>query len=344
MGPVKSVTPERDGPTLAPMGDASPLTAAVDLGGTKILAVVARGHEIVGRAKTTTPRTGPDHVADAIASSIGAALVGSGMDDVTVGAVGIGAPGRADGGMLSHAPNIPGLRSPYPMAHAVSERLGGVPVVIENDVTVATIGEQTHGAGRPFRSFLGVFVGTGVGGGLVLDGQVYMGRGAAAEVGHVVVDPDGRPCGCGGVGHLEAYAGKAGIEAEARRRAERGERTLLVDLTQQAGKDRLTSGTIGKALRAGDPVATALIHDATWAMSVALATAQNLLDVEAIVIGGGVADKLGPGFVTRVSELMTPQLFVPEHAPQVLPSELGDLSGVTGALVLARRLSPDPTP
>jgi glucokinase len=92
-------------------------------------------------------------------------------------------------------------------------------------------------------------------------------------------------------------------------------------------------------------VATALIDDATWAMSVALATAQNLLDVEAIVIGGGLADKLGPGFVTRVAELMKPQLFVPEHAPQVVPSELGDLSGATGALVLAGRLSPaDPTP
>lgn len=317
------------------MSDASRLTAAVDLGGTKILAVVARDDEIVGRAKATTPRTGPDHVADAIAASVTAALVGTGMPDASVVAVGIGAPGRADGGMLSHAPNIPGLRSPYPMGHAVSERLGGVPVVIENDVTVATIGEQTRGAGRAFRSFLGVFLGTGVGGGLVLDGEVYTGRGAGVEIGHLVVDPDGRPCGCGGVGHLEAYAGKAGIAAEARRRAGRGERTLLVELTEETGKDRLTSGTIGKALRSHDAIATALIDDAAWAMSVALASAQNLLDVEAIVIGGGLAGKLGPGFVTRVADLMTPQLFVPEHAPRVLPSELGDLSGATGALVLA---------
>jgi glucokinase len=326
------------------MGDVS-LTAGVDLGGTKVLAVVARDGEILGRAKSSTPRTGPEHVADAIVASLDAALAGTGIPEATLGSVGIGAPGRADGGMLSHAPNIPGLRSPFPMAHAVSERLGDVPVVIENDVTVATIGEQVVGAGRPYGSFLGVFVGTGVGGGLVLDGQVYTGRGAGAEIGHVVVDPKGRRCGCGGTGHLEAYAGKAGIEAEARRRADQGERTLLVDLTQHAGKDRLTSGTIGKALRAGDPVATALIDDAMWAMSVALATAQNLLDVEAIVIGGGLADKLGPGFVTRVAELMKPQLFVPEHAPQVVPSELGDLSGATGALVLAGRLSPaDPTP
>ncbi len=325
------------------MSDPS-MTAAVDLGGTKILAVIADGHEIVGRAKATTPRTGPDHVADAIAASLQAALTGTGEPDATVGAIGIGAPGRADGGMLSHAPNIPGLRSPYPMALAVSERMGGIPVVIENDVTVATIGEQTRGAGRPYRSFLGVFVGTGVGGGLVLDGTVYTGRSAGAEVGHVVVDPRGRPCGCGGRGHLEAYAGKAGIEAEARRRVAAGERTALVDLTERKGKDRLTTGTIARALEAGDPIAIELIDDAAWAMSVALATAQNLLDVEAIVVGGGVADRLGPAFVARVAEGMTPQLFVPEHAPRVVPSELGDLSGATGALVLAERLSPDRTP
>lgn len=319
------------------------LTAGVDLGGTKILSVVARGHEIVGRAKSTTPRTGPDAVADAVAASVHAALVGTGEADATVDAVGIGAPGRADGGMLSHAPNIPGLRSPYPMAHAVSERLDGIPVVIENDVTVATIGELHRGAGRPFRSFLGVFVGTGVGGGIVFDGTIYTGRGAAAEVGHVVVDPGGRACGCGGRGHLEAYAGKAGIEAEARRRVAAGERTALIDLTERKGKDRLTTGTIARALEAGDPIAIELIDDAAWAMSVALASAQNLLDVEAIVVGGGVADRLGSAFVARVAEGMTPQLFVPEHAPRVVPSELGDLSGATGALVLAERLSPDRT-
>jgi len=261
-----------------------------------------------------------------------------GVDDATVAAVGIGAPGRADGEMLSHAPNIPGLRSPYPMVRAVSERMGGASVVIENDVTVATIGEQTLGAGRPFANFLGVFLGTGVGGGLVIDRDVYTGRGAAAEVGHVVVDPDGRPCGCGGVGHLEAYAGKAGIEAEARRRTERGDRTALIDLTDTNGKDRLTSGTIGRALKAGDAVALELIDDAVWAMGAALASAQNMLDVEAIVIGGGLAGKLGPAFVARVTEAIHPQLFVPEHAPQVIASELGDLSGATGALVLAERL------
>jgi glucokinase len=208
-------------------------------------------------------------------------------------------------------------------------------VVIENDVTVATMGEQHHGAGRAYGSFLGVFVGTGVGGGLVLDGSIYTGRGAAAEVGHIVVDPDGRPCGCGARGHMEAYAGKAGIEAEARRRAALGERTALIDIGEAKGKDRLTTGTIARALRDGDRLAIELIDDAAWALSVALASAQNVLDVEAVVVGGGLADRLGPDFVARVAEGMTPRLFAREHAPTVLPSELGDLSGVTGALVLA---------
>lgn len=319
------------------MTDATGLTAGVDLGGTKILAVVARAGEIVGRSKSTTPRGGPESVAGAVAAGIRSALVGAGEPDARPVAVGIGAPGRADGGMLSHAPNIPGLWSPYPLARTVSDLLDGVPVEIENDVTTATIGEQHQGAGRPFGSFFGVFVGTGVGGGVVLDGDVYRGRGGAAEIGHVVVDPHGRICGCGGVGHMEAYAGKAGIEAEARRRAATGERTALLELTEAKGKDRLTTGTIAKALAAGDAIAAELIDAAAWALSIALASAQNVLDVEAIVIGGGLADRLGPAFVARVADGMTPMLFAPEHAPLVIPSELGDLSGATGALVLAAR-------
>ena len=309
--------------------------AGVDLGGTKIQTVVARNGVVVGRARQTTPDSGADDVAEAIAESVRRAIDDAGSPGPGLLAVGIGAPGRIEGGVVSHGPNIAGLKEPFPLGPAVSGALGGVPVLLDNDVSVATLGELRRGAGRPFRSLLGVFVGTGVGGGLVLDGELWKGRGAAAEIGHVTVKPEGRRCGCGGRGHLEAYAGRAGMEAKARRAAAGGKPTVLFDLMAERGRDRMTSGIIARALDRGDELAAELIDEAVWALGLALATAQNLLDIEAIVLGGGLAERFGQPFVDRVADELRPRLFVPDHPPAVLAAELGDLSGAIGALVLA---------
>lgn len=311
------------------------IVAGVDLGGTKIQTVVARAGEIVGRARQATPDSGADDVAEAIAESVRRAIDDAGAPIGGLHAVGIGAPGRIEGGVVSHGPNIAGLKEPFPLGPAVSGALGGVEVMIDNDVAVATLGELGRGAGRPFRNLLGVFVGTGVGGGLVIDGELWKGRGAAAEIGHVTVKPDGRRCGCGGRGHLEAYAGRAAMEARARRAANDGRTTVLFDLMAERGRDRMTSGIIARALDRGDELAVELVNDAVWALGLALATAQNLLDVEAIVLGGGLAERFGQPFVDRIADEMRPLLFVPDDPPAVLAAELGDLSGAIGALVLA---------
>ena len=312
-----------------------PLTAGVDLGATKIQAIVMQAGMVVGRARAVTPQTGADDVAVAVTGSVHAALADAGSSVQALTAVGIGAPGRAVAGVVSHAPNLPGFREPFALGRTVSEALGGVSVAVDNDVAVATLGELRHGAGRPFRSMLGVFVGTGVGGGLVIDGRPWHGRGAAAEVGHITVKPDGRRCGCGQRGHVEAYAGRVHMEARARRLAAHGQATVLFDLMAKRGRDRLTAGTIARAHRRGDAMAAGLVDDAVWALGVGLASAQNLLDVEAIVIGGGLSERLGAAFTERIAAEIMPRLFVPQHPPAVLGAELGDLSGAVGAVVLA---------
>src|SRR5205823_13646572 len=134
--------------------------------------------------------------------------------------VGVGSPGAIDvaAGTVGHSPNVPGFETdPVPLGPEVSRALGGIEVKLDNDVRVAVLGEWKRGAGRPYRDLLGVFVGTGVGGGLVLDGNLRLGRGAAGEIGHTIVKDSGRRCGCGKDGHLESYAGRARIEATARK-------------------------------------------------------------------------------------------------------------------------------
>ena len=249
--------------------------------------------------------------------------------------MGIGAPGRALDGVVSNSPNVVGMREPFPLGPRVSLALGGAPVHVDNDVTVATLGELERGAGRPFDSMLGVFVGTGVGGGLVFERRVWRGRGAAAEIGHVTVKPDGRRCGCGGLGHLESYAGRASMQAKAERLVAQGEHTVLFDLMARHGRDRMTSGIIERALKHGDAMTERLMDQAIWALGLALSSAQNLLDVDAIIVGGGLAERFGRAFVDRIADQMQPLLFSPDRPPTVLPAELGDLSGAMGAIVLA---------
>jgi glucokinase len=311
------------------------LVAGVDLGGTKIQTIVVRDDEIVGQARVPTPGDGAEPITTAVIQTVRVALDAAGADPSALRSVGIGAPGRAQDGVVSNSPNVVGMREPFPLGPRVSLALDGVPVHVDNDVTVATLGELERGAGRPFDSMLGVFVGTGVGGGLVVDRRIWHGRGAAAEIGHTIVRPDGRRCGCGGRGHLESYAGRASMQAKAERLVAQGEHTALFDLMAKHGRDRMTSGIIERALKHGDAMTQRLMDQAVWALGLALASAENLLDVEAIIVGGGLAERFGRSFVDKIAHQMRPLLFSADRPPAVLPAELGDLSGAMGAVVLA---------
>lgn len=314
------------------------LVAGVDLGGTKIQVVAVNGTAVKGGSRTATPTSSAEDVVHEIVGSVRLAVQQAGGRLSQLEKVGIGTPGEIDArrGVVSHSGNVVGMVDPFPLGPAVSKELDGVPVVIDNDVRVAILGEYERGAGRPYRNVLGVFVGTGVGGGLVLEGKLREGRGAAGEIGHTVVKPGGRQCSCGRRGCLEAYAGRGRIEATARRLAAKKKiKTELFEIMVERGRDRLTSGVIAAALERKDKLAERLIDDAVKALGIAVANAQNLLDLEAVIIGGGLGDRLGKPFVDRIAEAAKPHIFIADRPPAIIPTELGDLAGAVGAAILA---------
>jgi glucokinase len=309
----------------------------IDLGGTKIQAVVVdEASSVLGEARHPTPTTGgPADVAAAMANALREAAQAAGREPSELQGVGVGSPGAidADAGVVASARNLPGWDGAFPLAPTLAEQLG-TRVALGNDVQVATDAEAALGAGRDRSSLIGVFWGTGVGGGLVLDGKPWLGRGAAGEIGHMVVKRGGRRCPCGRHGCMEAYAGRAAMEAHARERHEKGEKTDLFKLMRHHGRERLTSGIWARAIEHGDPLATELIDDAVKALGAGVASAQNLLDVEAVVIGGGLGVRFGEPYVERIRDAMQPHLFVDEHPPDVKLVALGDLGGAIGASLL----------
>ena len=316
------------------------IVAGVDLGGTKIQTIVVRGDEVLGQAREPTPRDGAAAVAASVVDSVRASLADAGVESRALSAVGIGAPGRIRDGVISNSPNMPGMQEPFPMGAAVSSDLDGVTVRIDNDVTVATLGEMHRGAGRPFSSFLSVFVGTGVGGGMVLGRAVWRGRGAAGEIGHMVVRINGAKCGCGRRGCMEAYAGRGAMEVHAREKVDKGEKTVLFEIMEEKGKPRLSSGIWQRALERDDKLAHHMIRQAVDALGVGIASSLNLLDVEAVVIGGGLGLRLGDPYVERIRDAVMPHLFADHRPPEILLASLGDLGGAIGATLLAADKTP----
>jgi glucokinase len=314
-----------------------PVLVGVDLGGTKIQAAVLRSRKVSGQGRSRTPQGGPDDVVQAIVATVDQALASAGHKREDVAGVGIGFPGQfdPDSGDTLNAVNLKGFQKRFPLSGKIAAAYGGVPVRLDNDVRAGLSGEYLMGSGRGFKDVLGVFVGTGVGGGLILEGTLRRGRGAAGEIGHTVVKDGGRECGCGRRGCLEAYAGRGRMEVRARELVKQGKKTVLFDIMERKGRDRLASGVIAAALEQGDAMAESLVDDAVWALGVSLASVQNTLDLEAIIVGGGLGDRLGSPFIERVATAMAPHLFMDQSPPRMLASELGDLSGAVGAALLA---------
>ncbi|MGN6253789.1 MAG: ROK family protein [Solirubrobacterales bacterium] len=313
------------------------LRGGIDLGGTKIqTAIVDAGGKVVGEARQPTPTSGgPRDVASAMAEGLRAAAEEAGVETADLAGVGVGSPGDADArtGIVSAARNLPGWKGSFPLAETLKEALG-TEVKVGNDVQVATEAEFHLGAGREFPSLIGVFWGTGVGGGLVLDGKPWLGRGAAGEIGHMVVKRGGAKCQCGRRGCLEAYAGRSALYAEARRQHEEGQKTDLFKLMEKHEKPRLTSGIWERALDHGDKLAEHLIERAIEALGTGIASAVNLLDVEAVILGGGLGIRFGERLMGPLTEEMGKHLFVDERPPAVRVASLGDLGGAIGASML----------
>jgi glucokinase len=311
----------------------------IDLGGTKVqAAIVDDAGEVHGQSRHPTPTAGgPADVADTMAAALREAADAAGVETSDLEGVGVGSPGRVDdaAGTVTGAKNLPDWDGSFDLRTAL-EAACGAPVSLGNDVQVATDGEFALGAGRPYRSLLGVFWGTGVGGGIVLDGKPWIGRDAAGEIGHVVVKLDGAQCPCGRKGCMEAYAGRLAMELRARREVENGEKTLLFKIMEERGRTRLTSGVWARALSRDDALAHRLLDRAVRALGAGIASAMNVLDVEAVIIGGGLGLRLGQPYVDRIREAMMPHMFASENPPAVELAALGDLGGAIGASLLAR--------
>jgi glucokinase len=326
----------------------SALRGGIDLGGTKIEAIVVdAGHTVKGSSRHPTPSSGgPEAVAAELVAAMRAACQAAGVETSALQGVGVGSPGVVDEttGTVSTARNLPDWEGSFELGPALERELG-TPATLGNDVQVATDAEFELGAGKPYQSLLGVMWGTGVGGGIVLDGKPWLGRGGAGEIGHMVVKIDGRRCPCGRRGCMEAYAGRAAMEARARRKHEDGESTDLFKIMKDRGRTKLTSAVWAKALEREDKLATELIDEAVEALGAGIASAQNLLDVQAIVIGGGLGVRLGEPFVKRIRKAMEPHVFNDSNWPDVLLAGLGDLGGALGAaLLVSRRVEGEPAP
>jgi glucokinase len=239
-------------------------------------------------------------------------------------------------GVVMSAPNLAGWTEPVPLGARLDAVLG-IPVVVDNDATVGAVGEWAAGSGLGATNLLGVWLGTGVGGGLVLDGRPFRGSfGGAGEFGHVVVQREGALCGCGRRGCVEAYAGRAAMERAAGIRMAAGTPSLLTEIMAAKGKKRMTSSVWEEALERGDEIASGLIDEAVAALGVAIGSAVNLLDLDTVVIGGGLAEKLGSTLAERLADAMRPHLIVPEQPRRTAIAQLGDDSGVVGAAWVAR--------
>jgi glucokinase len=319
------------------MGDNGRLRGGIDLGGTKIEAIIVDAdNQVLGQSREPTPTDGgPADVARQMAEAMSGAAEAAGVKTSTLQGVGVGSPGDVDNdaGTVANARNLPNWIAPFELAAALSERLGPT-VHLGNDVQVATAAEYKLGAGKPYDSVLGVFWGTGVGGGIILNGQPWRGRGAAGEIGHTVVKQGGAHCPCGRRGCLEAYAGRGAMETRARREVDKGANTELFKLMKKRGRTRLTSSVWGNALQQNDPLAAELIDRAVRALGTGIASAVNLLDVEAVVIGGGLGVRFGQPMAERISTEVHPHLFNDSRPPAVRVAGLGDLGGAVGAALL----------
>jgi glucokinase len=315
----------------------------IDLGGTKIQAVVVdEAHEVLGSARHPTPTTGgPADVALAMVGAVREAQEQAGVGPGELTAVGVGSPGVIDdaAGTVTSARNLPDWERTYPLGEKLRTALDAL-VAISNDVNVSTQAEFELGAGKPFKSILGVFWGTGVGGGIILDGEMWAGRGGAGEIGHMVVKSDGRKCPCGRIGCMEAYAGRGAMETHARQKLADGEKTILFDIMQERGRPRLSSGIWKRALDRNDKLAHQLVDRAVDAIGVAVASSLNLLDVDAVIIGGGLGLRLGEPYVEKIRDAMMPHLFADHRPPPVLLASLGDLGGAIGATLFAAGRAP----
>lgn len=317
------------------MSEGRRLAVGVDLGGTKIYTALCTpaGDVLAEDRRPTEGSSGPDAVIARIIDSIRDALASAGVTASDLAGIGLSSPGPLDyqRGIVTDAANLPGWHN-IPLAARIRDAFS-VPALLENDADAAAWGERRFGVAQRLQHIVLVTLGTGIGGGLILDGRIYRGAsGAAGEVGHMTVDPAGPPCGCGaGRGHLEALASGRAFARDAAAAIERGESELLAQLSKDEGP---SAKTVGLAASQGDHVSQRMIEDAGRWLGLGLASLVNIFNPQAVVLRGGLLN-LGERYLAPARRLALEGAF-PQTArdARVLDGTLGDRAGALGVAAL----------
>jgi len=315
--------------------------AGVDLGGTKILTGIFDADlNCLGRAKVSTKaERGPEEVIERIARCVRDAVDECDLELKQVKGVGIGAPGTVDfeTGRVIFGPNL--QWEDVPLKKILEKQLG-LPVFVENDCNAAILGVyETELSAKP-RHVVGIFLGTGIGGGIILDGKLFSGfNGTAGEIGHMVLEVGGPKCNCGSRGCFEALASRTAIFRKLAAAVADGKKTILTDSLGPDLKD-LRSGDLRKAIKKGDKLVEEIVEEAAEYTRIAVANIINLISPQVVVLGGGVIDALGEEMMAIILE--TAQDYGMSGATKgvdIVASKKGDDAGILGGAVLARQQS-----
>jgi glucokinase len=307
--------------------------AGIDIGGTKIALALetVEGERISSRQFPTLVERGPELILDNLASVVNEMSAAS---DARLLAVGLGCPGSVDKerGLVLSPINLPGWHE-FPIVRSIKERLG-VPVVIENDAKLAALGEHTYGAGRGFSDIVFFTISTGIGGGVIVKGEILQ-RLGAGEVGHMTVMPGGPRCGCGCRGCLDALCSGTAIARRARALLAKGEASIINEMVSRL--EEITAQTVAAAAQRGDALASGIWDETIYFLSLGIGNVITILAPEAIIIGGGVASS-GEQLLRPLRPLVEQRAkMIPVESVQLLQATLAGESGVYGALVIARQ-------
>ncbi len=310
----------------------------VDLGGTKVVAgVVDARNAILGRAKRSTPaKEGAAAILQAVIACALEAIEMAGVPTAEIAGVGVGTPGPLDieRGVILFSANM-NVRD-FALGPDLSRALGK-PVLVRNDVRAGGYGEFRLGAGRGRGNILAAFVGTGIGGCLVVDGRVVGGAtGNAGELGHMIIKAKGPTCGCGRRGCLEALASRTAIAKRVAKAVRKGMPTVLAGPSdRKAG--RLKSGELAEAIALNDPVAVQEVGRAAYYLGLGLGSLINVLGPELVIVGGGVAEALGDPYLDAVRTAARSQALTdPNGQVAIERAALGDDAGLLGSALMAR--------
>ncbi|HOM73319.1 MAG TPA: ROK family protein [Armatimonadota bacterium] len=313
-----------------------PYIVGVDLGGTNVRAAVTdRDGKILGEGREPSlAQEGVDATIQQIIKAIGSAVTDAGVDISQIAGAGMGVPGshKSKEGIVLWSPNFKDWHGVQLLA-PIREELG-IPVFMGNDVNVAALGEFNFGAGRDVNSLVMLTLGTGIGGGIILDGKLVLGStDAAAEIGHSIIMPNGPECSCGRHGCLESLAGKDAIIERAARKIQMGRKSTLIR-DEDWPLWEITPAEIAQAAQEGDEVAIETMSETAYYVGIGIANAINVLNPEMVIVGGGISlagDVLWGPLLRTVNALA---LTRSRRACQVVPAKLGDDAGVMGGVTL----------